>query len=280
MTHFPVPNAPFARKPWPWYKRVTAAFTAPQGGIPTARAIPRQVDCGPFILAFLEPSSAFGETIGAADSVSLGEDAFTGTNLSDWRSYHKTIKLAVSNWVYQLPRWNIARLFPVPHPPYAIITAYWQLERVKHGIQLDPENVAMLEDYLRHDYVSYLDSEGGPNWQLRDQTYRGKTISGDPLPQYQIDNILDNSLQRPPGSYEVVTSNGLRWLRYLWEPAGMRNTLNYTTILLPDVLLTASFHITHMNSEPGADWWSLFMEDCEILVKTIACQRKALPHAD
>jgi hypothetical protein len=60
---------------------------------------------------------------------------------------------------------------------------------------------------------------------------------------------------------------------------GMPNTLIYTTTLLPDVLLTVDFHIARMNSEPWEDWWDLFMEDCEILVKTIACQRKELPGA-
>jgi hypothetical protein len=60
---------------------------------------------------------------------------------------------------------------------------------------------------------------------------------------------------------------------------GMPNTLIYTTTLLPDVLLTVDFHIARMNSEPWEDWWDLFMEDCEILVKTIACQRKELSDA-
>lgn len=175
---------------------------------------------------------------------------------------------------------HASRLLPIPHEPYAVITAHWRLELVKHDIQLKLDDMHMLENYLRHDYVSYLESEEGPNWKVREEAYNGTTLSGDPLPQYRIDDILKNRLQNPPSTYEVMTSNGLHWLRYLWEPAGIRNTLNYTTTLLPDVLLTASFHITHMNSEPGADWWSLFLEDCEILVKTIACKRKALPGSD
>ena len=50
--------------------------------------------------------------------------------------------------------------------------------------------------------------------------------------------------------------------------------------MLPDVLLTATFNAVRMNSEPWEDWWDLFLEDCENLVKTIACQRKELPGAD
>lgn len=280
MRKFTAPDPAFARRPRPWYKQATAGFLHPQGGIPTARVVPREVDCGPFILSFLEPSSAFAESTEDLDRVSLDADAFSRANLGDWRAFHRTIELGISNWVYQLPRWDTKRILPIPHPPYAVITAYWQLERVKHDIQLEPDNMGMLEDYLQHDYISYLESEGGPNWKVRDDAYNGKTLLGDPNPQHEIDDILECYLQNPPSNYEVLKNNGLQWLRYLWEPTGIRNTLNYTTILLPDVLLTTSFHITHMDSEPGADWWSLFLEDCEILVKTIACQHKTLPGSD
>lgn len=116
---------------------------------------------------------------------------------------------------------------------------------------------------------------------MRDDAYKGKKIGGDPLPQYQIDDILAARLKTPPLDYEQLTCNGMHWLRYLWDPMqGMPNTLNYTTTLLPDVLLTVNFHIARMNSEPWEDWWELFLEDCEILVKTIACQRRELPGAD
>ncbi len=283
MTKPPPPIAPIQRRPQPWYKRVTAAFRAPQGGIPAARVIPRRVDCGPFILSFLEPSADFGEGMGTPDpdNVNLDDGAFTGTNLDDSRAYHQIIKLATSNWIYHLPRWHRSRIYPVPHPPYAVITAHWQLERVKHGIQLKPNEVTLLEDYLRHDYTAYMESEGGPNWQVRDNAYKGNTIGGDPLPQYQIDDIVSNGLLSPPLSYESRTCNGLHWLRYVWAPRPtMPDALNYTTTLLPDVLLTVNFHIVRMNSEPWEDWWELFLEDCEILVKTIACQRQELPGAD
>ncbi|WP_426690487.1 hypothetical protein [Rhodanobacter ginsengiterrae] len=283
MTKHPVSAAPFKRPPRPWYKRATAAFHAPQGGIPVAGVIPRQVDCGSFILRFLEPSAAFGEGMGTPDSdrVSLDTNAFKESNLSDSRTYHPMIKLGLSNWIYHLPRWHSSRFYPVPHPPYAVITAHWQLERVKHDIQLKPDDTTLLEDYLRHDYTAYLESEGGPNWKVRDEAFNGKTITGDPLPQYQIDHIIENGLLAPPLSYEVLTCNAMHWLRYLWAPRpAMPEALNYTTTLLPDVLLTVDFHIVRMNSEPWEDWWNLFLEDCEILVKSIACQRKALPDAD
>ncbi|CAM0997191.1 TIGR04255 family protein [Rhodanobacter sp. Root179] len=274
------PTTSFKRRPQPWYKRLTLALSAPQGGIPVARVMPRQTDCGPFVLSFVEPSAAFGESEAGPDSVNLDAMNFIGASLGEWRACHRTIELGISNWIYHLPRLHSSRIYPVPHPPYAIITAYWQLERVKHDIQLQPDDMAMLEDYLRHDYIAFLESEGGPNWKLRDETYKGKTIGGSPLPQYQIDDILAAHLKSPPSSYEPLTSNGMHWLRYLWDPMqGMPNTLNYTTVLLPDVLLTVCFHITRMNSEPWEDWWDLFMEDCEILVKTIACQRKELPGA-
>ena len=215
------------------------------------------------------------------DHVSLDDSAFTETDLNDSRACHKTIRLGLSNWIYHLPRWHSSRVYPVPHPPYAIITAHWQFERVKHGIQLRPDDTSMLESYLRHDYTAYLESEGGPNWKVREKAYKGKTIVGDPLPQYQIDDILECDLWAPPQSYETLTCNNLHWLRYLWDPTqGMPDTLNYTTTLLPDVLLTVDFHIARMNSEPWEDWWDLFQEDCENLVKTITCQRKELPSVD
>lgn len=282
MNTSPPPSTPFKRRPLPWYKRATAAFNAPRGGVPAAPVVPRRIDCGPFILSFLEPAAAFGEGMGTPDpdQVNLDAGAFTPTEAPNARANHRAIWLGISNWIYHLPRWHSSRIFPVPHPPYAVITAHWQLERVKHDIQLKHDDMAMLEDYLRHDYVAYLESEGGPNWKLRDETYKGKTISGAPLPQYQIDDILAAHLKSPPSSYEPLISNGMHWLRYLWDPMqGMPNTLIYTTTLLPDVLLTVDFHIARMNSEPWEDWWDLFMEDCEILVKTITCQRKELPSA-
>ena len=283
MTKRPAPTAPFQRRTKPWYKRVTAAFHAPQGGIPAARAKPRRVDCGPFTLSFLQPSAAFGEGMGTPDpdNVILDDAAFTGMNISNARAYHRIINLATSNWIYHLPRRHSSRIYPVPHPPYAVITAHWRLERVKHGIQLAPHDLTMLEDYLRHDYTAYMESEGGPNWQVRDKAYKGKTISGDPLPQYRIDEDIAYGLLTPPLSYEPLTCNGMHWLRYLWAPRpAMPDTLNYTTTLLPDLLLTVNFHIARMNSEPWEDWWELFLEDCEILVKTVACQRQELPGAD
>ncbi len=282
MTRPPVPTTPFKRRPQPWYKRATAAFHAPQGGIPVARAIPRRVDCGPLTLTFLDPSAAFGEGMGMPDPdhVSLDDGSFTGTNLGDSRTYHKTIELAISNWIYHLPRWHSTRIYPVPHPPYAVITAHWQLERVKHDIQLQPGDMAMLEDYLRHDYVAYLESEGGPNWKVREDAYNGKTISGAPLPQYRVDEDIAYGLLTPPLKYELLTSNSIHWLRYLWAPRpALPNTLVYTTTLLPDVLLTVNFHVVRMNPEPWEDWWELFLEDCEILVKTMVCQRQELPGA-
>jgi hypothetical protein len=182
--------------------------------------------------------------------------------------------------MYHLPRLDTSRIWPAPIEPYAVITAHWRLELVKHDIRLKLDDMTILEDYLRHDYISYLESEGGPNWKVREDACNGTLLNGDPRPQYRIEHILENRLQSAPAAYELLTSNGLMWLRYLWEPAGIRDTLNYSTVLLPNLLLTASFHITHMNSQPGSDWWSLFLEDCEILVKTIACERKALPGYD
>lgn len=282
MTKSKKAAAPFDNKDRPWYKRATTALLAPQGGIPTAGAIYRRVDCGPFILDFIEPRAAFGEDIGSPDAgqISLNPDAFEVTDLGMARADHPTIELGASNWIYRLPRLHSSRIFPVQHPPYAVITAHWRLERVKHGIKLNLDSMNMLEDYLRHDYISHLESEGGFNWNTRREVCARKTLSGATLSQARIDDMLRYRLLEPPSNYEVMTSNGLYWLRYLWEPRGVRDTLAYTTTLLPDVLLTASFHIGRMNSEPWEDWWSLFLEDCEILVKTIVCRHKALPNTD
>lgn len=283
MNKSPPAGTPFERRPQPWYKRVTAAFNAPRGGVPAAAVVPRRIDCGPFVLSFLEPAAAFGEGMGTPDPdhVNLDANGFTPTEAPNARANHQAIWLGISNWIYHLPRWHSSRIFPVPHPPYAVITAHWQLERVKHDIQLKPDDMAMLEDYLRHDYVAYLESEGGPNWKVRAEAYNGKTLGGDPLPQYRIDEDIAYGLLSPPLNYVPLISNGIPWLRYIWAPRpALPNTLNYTTVLLPDVLLTVCFHITRMNSEPWEDWWDLFMEDCEILVKTITCQRKELPGAD
>lgn len=281
MTKRATSSSTFARKPRPWYKRATAAFRDPRGGIPVARVIHREVDCGPFIVTFLEPSSAFGDGMGTPDSVqvSLQPDTFTVTNLGTARAGHQAVDLGVSNWIYGLPRWQLSRILPVPHPPYAVITAHWQLERVKHGIQIDRCDLKMLEDYMRHDYTSHLESEGGFNWNMRKEAHSEKTLSGAPLSQSRIDDTLRYSLLNPPVSYEILESNGLHWLRYFWEPRGVEEMLIYTTIVLPDLLLTVSFHIGRMNSEPKNEWWTLFLEDCDILVKTIVCQQKALPRS-
>jgi hypothetical protein len=282
MSKPPAPTTPFKRRPQPWYKRVTSALNAPRGGVTGAPVVPRRIDCGPFVLSFLEPAATFGEGMGTPDpdEVNLDAGAFTLTEAPNARANHQVIWLGISNWIYHLPRWHSSRIFPVPHPPYAVITAHWQLERVKHDIQLKPDDMAMLEDYLRHGYVAYLESEGGPNWKVREDAYNGKTLGGDPLPQYRIDEDIAYGLLSPPLNYVPLIGSGMHWLRYVWAPRpALPNTLIYTTTLLPDVLLTVDFHIARMNSEPWEDWWDLFLEDCEILVKTIACQRKELPHA-
>lgn len=273
----------FARRARPWHNRVTAFFNAAQGGIPIARALPRRIDCEAFVLTFLKPEAAFGEGLGEGEParVSLKPEDFKVGELASARAGHPSISLGLSNWIYHLPRWHTSRILPVSHPPYAVVTAEWQLEHVKHDIRLVPGDTHMLEDYLRHDYMSYLESEGGPNWRVREEACKGDTLGGDPLPSYRVDDFLENNLRSPPQDYEAVTSNALHWLRYFWAPRpALQDTLIYTVAVAPDVLLTASFHVTRMNSESDQGWWDLFLEDCETLVRTIACQRRALPNTD
>lgn len=277
MTKSTTPAHPFARRPPPWYRRLMAPFHAPQGGPPVAEVIPHRVDCGSLILSFPEPLSVYGPGSADPDRVGLDDSEFVISELAGTRTGHPAIELAVTTWAYHQPRWLFSRLFPIPHPPYAVITAHWQLERVKHGIQLRPGDSAMLEDYLRHDYIAYLESEGGPNWKVRDDAYKGKTLGGDPWPQYRIDYEIEHGLWSPPVSYELLAGGTLPWLRYLWEPrGGLPDAINYTTTLLPDVLLTACFRVGDTYSE-WEHWWSLFTEDCDNLVKAIDCERKVLP---
>ena len=270
------PVHPFARRPAPWYRRLTAPFHAPQGGPPSAEVIPHRVDCGSLILSFPEPLSVYGPGPADPDRVGLDDSEFVISELAGIRTGHPVIELAVTTWAYHQPRWHIDRFIPGPNPPYAVIRAYWQLERVKHGIRLKPGDSVMLEDYLRHDYIAYLESEGGPNWKVRDDAYKGKLLSGAPLPQYRIDELIASRSWSPPASYDPLVCGTLPWLRYLWQPGARPRAINYTTTLLPDVLLTACFRVRDTYSE-WEHWWSLFTEDCENLVKAIVCERKALP---
>jgi hypothetical protein len=279
MAKHTTPAHPFARRPPSWYRRLTAAFHAPQGGPPEAEVIPHRIDCGSLVLRFPEPLSVYGSGPADPDQIDLDDGEFAISELDVDRTCHPTIELAVTAWIYKLPRWHYARALPIPIPPYADITAHWQLERVKHGIRLKPGDSAMLEDYLRHDYIAYLESEGGPNWKVREEAYKGKTLAGDPLPQYRIDYEIEHGVWSPPEDYAPLVCGPLHWLRYFWNPHGRPRAIHYTTALLPDVLLTACFRIGDTHSEWEA-WWNLFQEDCENLVKAIVCERKSLPGAD
>lgn len=255
MAKHTTPAHPFARRPPSWYRRLTAAFHAPQGGPPVAEVVPHRVDCGALILSFPEPLSIYGPGPADPERVVLDESEFAISELAGIRTYHPVIELALTTWVYHLPRWHYARALPIPLPPYAVITAHWQLERVKHGIRLTPGDNATLEDYLRHDYIAHLESEGGHNWKVCDEAYKGKLLGGDPLPQYRIDELIASRLWSPPASYTPLDCGSLHWLRYFWEPRGRPYAINYTTTLLPDVLLTACFRVVDTNSEPWEDWW-------------------------
>lgn len=222
------------------------------------------------------PDADFGSDDGYPDTIDLATDPFTDISMGDKRTKHEIIKLGVSNWKYGRPKLELTRFLPIPQEPYVIVTAFWQLERIKNGIQLEVGNTALLEQYLRDDYHSHLESAGGINWKIRTETQA--EFEGRGRPQQFIDKDIAVQLFEGPKEYQPLEFNGTTWLRYNWAPRhNYPKALNYTCVLTPEFLLTFTLTLTQMLPASLKHWWSPLVEDSEILMEGVKLHYKELP---
>lgn len=257
-----IPPVKYRRGKQPLLKRLLNPFKAPFTevlGRPNLQdSIHQRVDCGHLEAEFYCPRAAMGHSDDYPEEVDLNNDRlFDRTNI-DERTSHKLLKLAGSNWGYAPPRLHLSRFLPVPQEPYIIVTAFWNLERVKNGIQLDVGNMEMLEQYLRDDYYAFLESEGGHNWTVRKNEYEEMGPSGRNAPQEVIDSFIAAQIHTPPRAYETLSYNGQPWLRYRWAPRqNYPDGLIYTTALTPNTLFTVYFSLTEMLGGCLKHWWRI-----------------------
>lgn len=263
-----------------WMDRLARPLTAPfkdvLGGPALEHCAHRHVHCGTVDVEFFLPAPSFGGGTQFPDRVDLSDESRLDASLGDLRTAHRVIELGVSNWKYGRPRLELSRFLPVPQEPYVIVTAFWQLERIKNDIQLEVGNTSLLEQYLRDDYHAYLETEGGMNWKIRTGTQA--EFEGRGRPQRFIDQDIAVQLLDPPVAYEPLDYNGTTWLRYNWAPrANYPKALNYTCTLTPDYLLTVSLALTQMIPGSLKHWWSPLVEDSEVLMQGTKLHFKELP---
>lgn len=257
-------------------KPIRAPFKEILGGPALENCVRQFVDCGRVQVEFFLPEASFGSDDGYPDHINLAHDAFNDISRGDKRTQHEIIKLGISNWKYGRPRLQPSRFLPVPQDPYVIVTAYWQLERVKNDIALETGNTEMLEQYLKDDYHAYLESEGGRNWKIRARTQEEMEPRG--WDQESIDEEIAIQLFDSPKQYERMQYNDTTWLRYNWAPRqNYPKALNYTCVLTPSVLLTVSFSLTEMTGASLKHWWSPLVEDSEILMQGVKLHYRDLP---
>ncbi len=148
----------------------------------------------------------------------------------------------------------------------------------ENSIQLEIGNIAMLERYLRDDYVAYLESEGGRNWRTRKRINEEHGPSGRNSSQDLIDSFIDSWLWEAPSTYTALDLNGQNWLQYNWAPKqNYPKSLLYTCVLAPDTLFTVRFHLAQMIGGSLKHWWSPLVEDTELLMQGVKVYYKNLP---
>jgi len=282
-----VPSGNFQRfsAPWPLRKLRAAinSFKPLRGGPLLDDCTHRHVDCGPVEVDFFEPRAYFGDG-SAPTSVDLNDDKTFNRETYDERTKHAFVRLGGSNWSYYSPIWDINRYLPVPQHPYAIITTLWQIERVKGNHILEIGNTTALEDYLRRDYESFLESEGGRNWELRQKFQKEywKDYVEPEEAQAFVNGQLKHVLLSPPAAYETLNFNGLAWLRYVWNEQPGRSlptALNYSRTLSNRTILTVFFDINIMGggSKACAKWWKVLLRHSEALMSGMTITSKRLP---
>lgn len=263
------------RRKQPLARRLVQPFVAPfrekQGGAALDECEHRQVDCGTCTLEFYLPKPRFGVGPGDPDTVNLDRDESFPESAGEKRTDHAMVCLGASNWNYSRPKFEVTRLLPIPQEPYVTVTAVWQLERVKNGIQLESGNLNQLEQYLRDDYYAFLESEGGDNWEIRKEIQQDLGARGRGWSQEEIDDEIAPQLIAAPASYEVQTFNGTSWLRYCWAPKQQYpRALYYTCLVAPNTLLTVSFNLTEMVGSSLEHWWEPLLADAEALLQGTA----------
>lgn len=274
------PDVVYRRGPQPFLKRLAQPLTAPfkqiQGGPALEHCAHRVVDCGTVDVEFFLPAPSFGGGTRFPEKLDLDNPPQMEPSIGDQRTAHKVIDLGVSNWKYGRPKLELSRFLPIPQEPYVVVTAFWQLEQIKNNIQLPVGNAQLLEQYLRDDYHSHLESVGGINWKIRTETQA--EFEGRGRPQQFIDKDIAVQLFEGPKEYQPLKFNGTTWLRYNWAPRhNYPKALNYTCVLTPEFLLTFTLTLTQMIPGSLKHWWSPVVEDSEILMQGVKLHYKDLP---
>lgn len=275
-----LPPIQYRRTPPSLLDRLVRPLRAPfkeiLGGPALEHCAHRLVDCGTVDVEFFLPAPSFGGGTRFPDKLDLNNPPPMETTIGDPRTGHEVIDMGVSNWKYGRPKLELSRFLPIPQEPYVIVTAFWQLERIKNGIQLEVENTELLEQYLHDDYDAYMENEGGLNWKVRTRTQKEMEPRG--WDQESIDEEIAIQLFDPPKHYEPTVFNGITWLRYNWAPLqNYPKALNYTCVLTPEFLLTFTLTLTQMIPGSLKHWWSPLVEDSEILMQGTKLHFKELP---
>jgi hypothetical protein len=281
-----IPPVRYRRGNKPLLKRLIHPFKAPftevLGGPNLDNCTHHNVDCGPLDVEFYMPRAAIGGNQAYPREVNVNrESAFVKSGVKQDRTNHYVCELGVSNWAYREPKLSANKLLPIPREPYVIVTAYWQLERVKNGIQLQVANTEMLEQYLRDDYFAHLESEGGHNWKVRKNEYEEMGPQGRNAPQEVIESFIATQSWSPPQAYKLLNFNGHAWLQYNWTPMVIApQSLLYTCVLTPDTLFTVRFSLVEMTPNSLKHWWSPVVEDTELLMQGVKIHYKELPSGE
>ncbi|MBP7546982.1 MAG: hypothetical protein KA754_03425 [Corallincola sp.] len=183
------------------------------------------------------------------------------------RSGHLRYSIDAGEWRY----WGPRRHHLLTGEPYGVISGSWNIERVKQQITLPLDDHEALQRYLADDYDIYLNGEGGPNWDTRQQItkrYRGvhNVHLVDSIEQ-SIEQAVASCSLKVPSDYQVTHHLPVPWLRYLWQPrfdglVGLDAVL-YSIVLDPRHLLTVSFSV--IRDLPGHDhhWLPRALDDID-----------------
>jgi hypothetical protein len=270
-----------------WLVRKLRAMIAPfkplSGGPLLDDCTHQHVDCGSVDIDFFLPRAYFG-TGSRPSRIDLEDEKSFSGRASKERAEHAYAKIGGSNWSYYSPFWDINRLLPIPQDPYVIITAIWQIERVKRGLTLEVGDMAGLEHYLRQDYDMFVD---GMNLELREINRKDYekfySLETEESQDFFENHVIKPQLRSPPEAYETLLFNGVPWLRYAWNEQPGRSlptAFNYSRTLSDRSILTVYFDITYMSSGGGKDyarWRKTFLRDSEALMGGLTITPKCLP---
>jgi hypothetical protein len=258
-------------------KKYQEWFVGPLGGPDFNESVHHQVDYGAIELDLLFPRSHIAPNKKTKPKQCNLYDLTASTDgevSADSNTAHKIVSTVASAWSYFRPKINRIAL-----NPYVVMTAIWDIQVIKLPELTTLFDPLTLQFYLEQDYDSFLNDEGGDNWEIRKYYHDKYSERSEPLEYYkdEIASFLPGKLLYPPNDYQVQKINDINWLRFSYRP--MLNKLDeifYIVQVSPHHMLSVSFAFTRFGTASDEKWLPKALDDIDKIMTGTSIKWKAL----